>query len=298
MPNNLKIQLQEIEHLEKLSSFIDDLEAQEIGLFGGRKFKQKENVESSLEGELTLNDIVKRFDELKGEIATKGQVTLEIRRKIHQRDDEANDKLEKTNIFTKIMTALRSTIFGSSPKVTGVGLYSREWTREQVLQELAKSFDENSLEKKLYLAEEIFDDSGYFFKKEINPQEVGALKKGIIDFVERANEESLINAAKNFLRTKIPRKKNAHYEDYFLRELIYNYRKSEDEFISHKLAPLLLAAYALANEKSKDLQFRQHRLQNFTVLRSENILDGFWRLKDDPELISAAENKYMQYQPH
>ena len=287
MPNNLKSLLNKIDSLENLNNFIDILQAKEIGLFGGRKFIQKNISLQYLEGygkngELSLNDIVRKFDDLRDEIATKGQVTLEIRRKIHQRDEEANDKLEKTNIFTRILTAFRST-FGSSSR-----------KREKVLLELAKTLPK--VQQRQYLVEEIFDELSPRIKKWVPNTNTEALKTAIVDYAKgQENDEVLVKAVKNFLTINRIKHKglysSAEFQENFLKYLIYTYRHTMgDKRINADLPALLLAAFAIGKKYTSGFSEVAHPFRSF---RLYTTFGAPWiPIIDDQHLITIAETKF------
>lgn len=298
MENKLVNNLNQISDLNSLFTFVDNLEAKDIGLLGGRKFKHK----SGINGEIALNDIVRKFDGLRNQIPQNENVALEIRRKIHQLDDAADQKLKKTNYFTQILTALRS-IFGSSPKQQTKVTDFFTPTRNRVLRELAASFQANSAYKHTYLGEEIFDDTSHGIEKEINGVRSDSLEHTIIQWVEqhigeaedekliKAQEQNLLKSVLEFLQRSSSDSSLARKDEAFLKRLVYEYRQSEDQLLRTELAVLLIAAYANAKGfLESDFSSPKHPMSHFKV---DIATEESWEpKKDDPDLLSRAAEKY------
>lgn len=152
MNNSIKQELNNINSLNNLYDFVFDLQASEIGLLGGRKFSK-----ANREGEIALNEILRKFDELvKKSNQANPNAVLGIRREIYRLDKDSNRKLNQKNIFIKCMTIIRS-VFGSPAKTVSEGLFARDVPKNEILQDIGYRLP-NGKEKSLYLLEEIFDE--------------------------------------------------------------------------------------------------------------------------------------------
>lgn len=289
MVNSLKNNLEKTDNLNQLLELIKNLKTKEIGFFGGRKFILEET-----EGELALNDIIRKFDDLCDKISDNEEVAVQIRRGIHELDEAANEKLNKKNFFTRLMSAIRST-FGSYP-ASSKHQAMKNRPREEVLLLLAGYFKQDSPCQRQYLAEEVFDEISGKVEKAVNGVNIEQLKQAIVQSVDtkqaeiaQENKQLLAVAVKAFLQRSRP---TSSQDDFFVRNLIYWYRHiGDDSLINTQLPALLIAAYADAyNYKNSNFSAPTHPMNNFAVLITT---ETYWNLKRDYDLIQKAEKEYQ-----
>ncbi len=301
MQNKLIGNLNEINNLNRLSQFIDDLEAKDIGILGGRKFKRK----AVDDGEIALNDLVRKFDDLRDQIAQNENLAIEIRRKIHHLDETANLKLNQTSWFTQLMTRIRSALGVVPRKVKPTDFFFP--TRDQVLRDLVKSFKADSLHKHVYLAEELFDETSGQVEEDAGSVSLSALKNSIVKAVEQRvkdpvkgeklpqhHEQKLIDDFEAFLKRSIVDRSRVYKDENFIKKLLYFYRKSDDQLLRTELPILILVAYAKAKGyRNTGFSASSHPLSQLSVSLGE---EENWRpSKDDSSLMASAEARYKTF---
>ena len=261
--NNVQKELCSINTVKELYNFVFQLNAKEIGLLGGRRFikginSKKEHVNN---GDVSLNDVIRKFAEVKIKKEDDHQFVLMTRRHIRALDDEANEKLAKNkNLFTRILTTLRS-YFGSTGGV-------HRSVRDQILLKKADELPKDSKEKSQYLAEEIFYQTQKLFKTE----EFWNVREHIFNYINaKVNEDDFLM----YIGESKPQIKLN-----FLETLIAEFYRTGDKILSKNLFILLNVAYMNLNENAVN------RLQEIWTSKGIDV---------KPTVLAEINDKYKAF---
>jgi len=284
MDKNIKNVLNEIDNIDQFHQFVEKIDPADITFWGGRKFtvKSKDTEYANVEGELSLNEIIRQFDILTEQNVTSipPDTVIAIRSRIGQLDRSSNAKLAKAPIITKLFTWFRST-FGDAPGGR------REFTipsRQRVLIGIGYRI-ENSNKRSQYLAEEYYDE------RDLNVLEsTQDLKKTISAICSLPSEENKTLLIKSIEKLFDNISQNRHnqklFQEFF--QLIYRFRCSNDTTLRSTLAPLLIAGFAKAQNWAIDFDAPAH------TIRSIHVPDEGeeWSLYEDSGLVSKAHELY------
>jgi hypothetical protein len=286
----VKTELNTLTNLSGLIHLLNHLESTKIGFFGGRRFKYDS---PEFIGELSLNDIVQKFDSLRDQIPNDVDNALKIRDRIHQLDEEADEKLnsKETNAFSRWLTKVKSSFSSifSPPKETQISMFSHAWSRDEILRNLGNAIpDSHSEAKTKYFIEEIFDEICH--ENNILRKEGKELKEAFLDFSnKKINETELIAKIINFYH--LPAESTNPWKFHFsLAELIYA-SKQFDQLI--ELTPIIAAGYVISVRSSGASSANgEDIIENISIDLGG---DSQWHLKSDPLLLEKAKEIYAEY---
>lgn len=263
--NTIKQELAGINRLYELNELIGQLKPKEVGVLGGRRFHLE-----NASGDISLNEIVALFKKLNKE-DDNGKKS-EIRSSICVLEQESKKQLSHSNPLTKALTKIRD--FFDRLYLSNWRL--KVWDNEEILKLVGKGISDNSLKRQYYI-DEIVDEA--------------CLECGIpIEQTKNFKENLYLSNARNVVSdlSELPKdvKKN------FLKALIYSSSQSEIEEIRTKVAPLLVAAYAVVSLDEFDAEKQENRRNFLNKMEIPLGIFKTWKLKDQPQLLDNALHSF------
>jgi hypothetical protein len=280
MGTDIKTVLNNINDLGDLNHFIESVSSKEIGIWGGRKFilKTKKFGETlDVEGELSLNEIIRKFDSLTRK-NLEPDIAIEIRQRIRILDKESGIKLLEASLPSRFFTLIKS-IFGDKPREPS--LFSNP-SRKKVLTDIGYRIKDEK-KKSQYLAEEYFDQMNISSNE---GDKTHQLKKAISDVCIQPsleNKNQLITSVHEFFQDDSKEKTQTFFR------LVYIFRNHDLKTLRSELPPLLIVGYAKAKKWEGDFGAPQHPIRTIHVYYAGEE----WSLYEDSDLVSRAQALYQ-----
>lgn len=272
--------LEKVTTLSELDTFCKQLQPKPISWMGGRKFTV---ASSYLKDEVSLNDIVNKFEQMKAQIPEDELSALAVRHEIHRLDESANELLKNKNFFTRVLTAIRAENWIES-----------SWSRERVLTEMGNQFVD-PYRRNEYLTLELLDEICH--KTDVPLHSMDNLRSVLREYAyQKIYGTKVINQVKATLQG-MDWVEQRHA--FFLPNLIYHARHSNNEYIRSQLAPLLVAGFVASKAApgspwdASDFTSPKHPIRSVGIHLGGGVKP--WTLGDDIPLLQQAQVDYQHY---